>query len=1102
MSGWPRINRRINPSATQAVLTAITFLAIFWMGSAICAHAQFSSGVDGTVLDSSGAVIPGATITLTDTKLNVTKSATSNQAGYFRIDGIAASTYRVDVAFPSFKTWVQQDLVLQVGEIRTIAPVLQIGAASSTVTVSAAAASVDLTTPTTGTVISQATLQETPLVGQNVFSVSTLGPGLTGTAITSGDNFSNQYDINVNAAGQRQESNLFMMDGAYVSDASRGGEANISPNPEIVQSTQVTTNDFDASKGRDSGAILEVFSNSGTNDLHGTIDYYFTNDSLTARTEFEPSVPSFTRNESGASLGGPVLKNKLFAFGAVDFLRSSQTSASQATVETQQFANYVETNYPDNLAVQLLKTYPPQSYPTTGLLTVAQVEAQTPSYYPLPNIPAATPVVGTINFNASLPRNGYQWSSRGDYYLGAHDRIFGEFLRTLVNTPSVNVRPGLNAPETTYANFANAGWTHTFSPRVVNDAHLFFTRTWGQFPPVASMALPFISIGGATGLSNFGPLQFIINNTGFRDAVSVSVKSHEVRFGIDLENDRNNDNGIGVEHRPVYIFNNLLDFVQDEAVIQSGGTIDLTTMAPPNYTTNTRYLYLGGYIQDDWKVSRRLEVNLGVRYDSLGHVNENLSPPATRFTFGSGSTLNEQIANGVVGPPPNGSKDIVDKNAWEMNPRLGFSLDLFGNGRTAIRGGVGLFSDKPPFYGFLSNAANNPPYAYDPSLSVYQGNSTPTFQLCNPPQGMRETCPYIIPTNVVIDSHGGIVGERASIGGNSPNLTMGQAEDWTLSVQQELRNQLVLEANYSGSASHHLVVVTDINRFAGDMIANHGLLTRLNQSFGTIDYATSNGNSIGNYGSVMLTEHANKGLMVRGNYTWGKVLDVYSTSGTLLAGGSSQIIQADDFAAQRGRSDFDIRQQFSVDGVWELPAPHTGLLEEEVLGGWKLGGVGVFHTGAPATVYTSAPFNPVFNSSGNVIGNTGGDYNADGNDYDVPNAPTFGNHLSGRSKEQFLNGIFAASSFPAPALGQEGNLGRNTYDTPGYKNIDLNAEKEVSLPWFRGENLRLAFRGELYNLFNRVNLTSFDSNLADPLFGHAVGQLPARSVQFHVRAVF
>ncbi|HEV2275064.1 MAG TPA: carboxypeptidase-like regulatory domain-containing protein, partial [Acidobacteriaceae bacterium] len=269
----------------------------------VSAFAQYSSGIEGTVTDSTGASIPGAKVILTDTQLGVSKTATTNEAGFFRVDGIAASTYSVEVTQAGFKTWTLPGVAVQVGEIRSVKPVMQPGEVSTTVSVSATAAALDLATPTTAAVIGKEAVAQTPLVGQAVYSLAQLAPGVTGAAFTSGSNYSTS-NININAAGQREESNTFMMDGAFIDAPSRGGTVSVAPNPEIVQSVSINTTDMDAGKGRNSGADMIIFTNSGTNSLHGTGDYYFLNNTLTSRTEFQKVVPPYKRQEGGFTLGG------------------------------------------------------------------------------------------------------------------------------------------------------------------------------------------------------------------------------------------------------------------------------------------------------------------------------------------------------------------------------------------------------------------------------------------------------------------------------------------------------------------------------------------------------------------------------------------------------------------------------------------------------------------------------------------------------------------------------------------------------------------------------------------------------------------------------
>jgi hypothetical protein len=1057
--------------------------------------AQYSSGVEGTVLDQSGAVIPSAQVVLTNQDTQVKQSATANAQGYVQILHLPPGRYTVSVSASGFTTWAQKDIDIEGTDIRTIYPKLSVGTTQSTVEVTANSSAVETTSGTISRTLEQQTVNNAPLVGENLYaSVATLAPGVTGLggsfggAAGSGSQGTNSFNaepgFQIIGAGQRQEANEYQVDGTSVNGNSRDGITNLTPEPDSVAQMKVSTDVFSADKGRQSGALIEVFTKPGTNQFHGTLSEFYTGSALTARTEFQSVVPRYLRNDFGGSVGGPILKDKTFFFGSLFWSKSNQGVTLTQPMETPQFVNYVTTNYPNSLAAAFFKGAPSGGVPTSGFQTVGQIEQSLQSPYLPPDIPTDLVALGNVSINQSPINNGFQGHVRIDHNFHAgNDKLFYSLFRNTTQGGVANPRPNdaYVSPNATW--YHKIDYVHTFSPRLLNEASMSYVRADGNQPaaPGDLPSLPNAYPGGlGGGFSSWGPSGWVHNNWNWHDVLTYVQGEHTIRVGIDVDRQQDLDNFTAGLDRPTFYFANIVDFAVDRPDYQSGPIVDVKAGGTAqSLYSRVLMLQTAPYVQDDWKATKKLTINAGVRFDYFGHLGTVTygSNPLALFTPGSGSTHEEQIANGsMLVRGSNGQ--VVNDALWRFAPRLGFAYDVFGDGTTAIHGGWGMFNNKIGDLAYVDGIRTNPPQFADPSISIFNAGTT----LANFSYGTSSSGPtgFAPPPGIKyeVDDHGGLVGTRIGVGGLQSNLVPPLVQDWAFGIQRSIGKSVVVEADYFGTASTHLYFQTDSNRFAGDLIVNNGSLARLNSSFGAVIYGQSIGISNADVASFAISKRFSRGWSVHAIYNYGKSLD-YTSSNDNGVGGAENVIDVNNPARNYGRSDYDARHRISVDAVWNIPELNNGI-QHWITSGWTLSPVIVVESGQPFTVYTSASY-------------PSGDFNADGYNYDVPNVPSFGSNVS-TSRSDFLKGVFKVSDFPIPALGTEGNLGRNTYNGPGLANVNLAAERLFRLP-FLGEQGGFQIRGEILNLFNRVNLVNPVSDMSNGEFGKSTDQNLPRNIQ-------
>ena len=1101
---------------------AVLFVLIFLCGGvlAVPARAQFNSGFTGVVTEQSDAAVPNAKIIVTNQDTHVSRYAISADSGDFRIASLPGGLYTIDVQAPGFKDWIQKDVLLESNEVKTLHPVLALPTQTTTVEVAGAVAAIETDKSNTSLELSETSIKDAPLLGRNVYtSMIELAPGVTGSGLPSGgalgsgsannDSFEQEAGYQINAAGQRQENNEYDVDGSGINSASRDGVVNLSPEPDFIQAIRISGATFDAAKGRYSGAYVQVFTKPGTNEFHGTLSEYHTDNALTARTIFQacPSgstgcraIPAFRRNEFGGTFGGPIIKNKLFIFGGAFGLRSSNATTDVASVETPQFVQFVQANFPNNLASLFFKQAPPGISPTSNILTVAQVEAQNPGFFSSAAFPADLPVEGTAVVPESLTHNAYQWHFRVDYNINqSKDRLFFDLFRTYSNQLQEDPRPLYRVVLPNTGFYAKLDYTHTFSPTLLNEAGFTVARAVGSNPGTADdRDLPDINISGASGFSQWGPAGWVHENFNWHDVLTWTHGSHTLSGGVDIDRHHDDDNFTAAVLRPTFGFANLIDFAQDQPFSQDGPVVNV---ADPSTQANLyqvlRWIYFGGFFQDDWKMTKKLTLNLGIRYDYFGHWGNyhNSTTPFPFFNPGAGSDFAEQVTSGVMGVRGGNNAYVVNNTPMGLSPRIGFGYDVFGNGKLAIRGGYGLFYNNVADGSWSFPSRTNPPNWANPSFNL--NNSTQAFSYA---LGSTDGTVWPVPPGISFTTNpaGGIVGIPVLTSGVQPHLDQPRTHIWMLAVQKDLGHNLVAEVDYNGSHSDHLYIQTDVNRFAGDLILNQGEQTRLNPNFGPIIYGRTIGIADGHYATIMLSKRFSHNWQLRGIFTFGKSTDDMSSNDNGTANGEA-IFNPLDVGSQHGLSDFDVSKRFTIDSLVNLPSPFKSGIGNEILGGWRMSNIVVLQSGLPFTVYSSAAFNPILDGAGNVIGLKpgSGDFNADGYGYDVPNAPAKGAVATG-SRSDFINGFASASAFPTPALGSQGNLGRNTFIGPGLANVNTEFAKVVHIK----ERFALEVRADIFNLFNRVNLTQPVSDLSSGQFGLSTGQSIPRSAQFGLHFSF
>jgi len=615
-------------------------------------------------------------------------------------------------------------------------------------------------------------------------------------------------------------------------------------------------------------------------------------------------------------------------------------------------------------------------------------------------------------------------------------------------------------------------------------------------------------IQGAEGVNGFpaafGSLfvvpQFFKRHTfQWQDIVSINRGNHWIRTGIDVRRLHENGN-FGDRSRPFFIYMGVFDFANDAPFMLQAG-VDPLTGALTDTPRSWRSTEVGWFVQDDWKVHPRLTLNLGIRWDYFRPITEEQGRLANIIFPDTGGYF-ERIANAKVGEV----EALYKSDLNNFAPRIGFAWDFLGDGKTVLRGGYGIAYEKL-FFNIIANARFNPPFYGRAQLSPFFGDQIQPFLGSDPNDPFGGFIGTVIPgADLGLDENGGIQGVRTRLRVVDPSLRDSYMQNIYLGIQRQLGWNAVVEINYQSSLGRKLPFFGDPNRFTGDLLGDADPLgrfagdtseNRLNASFDSLNLrqnrVTSNYHGV----NVQLSKRFSQGLAFETAYTLGKALDYGSdffgageNSGGLV-GQSFRTYFNDplNIGLDYGRSSFDVRHRFVANLLWEIPfmKDQPGALGQ-ILGGWQVGVILSVQSGLPFGVVNGGRF-------------PAGDYNADAQEGDRPDTPSFGNTFSDTpSTSEFINGVFQTSDFPSPAAGSSGNLGKNTFTGPAFRTVDLSLLKNFRLPM--SEATLLQFRAEFFNLFNRVNLYLPNINLNGSTFGKSNQAFDAREIQFALKLLF
>jgi len=1142
-------------------------------------QAQVTGGtISGTVTDSSARVVASVHILITNIATGVSREATTNDEGFYSVPNLLAGTYEVKFSAQGFKSEVKRGITLTVAASVSLDQILHVGSITETVEVQSEVPAVQTASSDISAVVNATTVRELPLNGRSWTDLAQLQAGVnaihTQPDFSAGTDRGNRgFGQQLTISGARPQQNNYRLDGVSLNDYANGAPGSVlggSLGVDAIQEFSVITSNYSAEYGKTSGGVVNAITRSGTNQIHGSGYEFIRNSKLDAKNYFDQPactassasgscgpIPPFKRNQFGGTIGGPIQKDGTFFFVDFEAIRQSKGITTVATVpsDTARTGKFFSIYSPG----------PPQSCTnplaviTADMACQVMVDSAAAKYLTFfPVAPSSAQTAGSdtalFSFAGQQVVNENFLTTRIDHNFSNKDSLFGTYMfdRTPYSSPD-----GLNNVEfqtLTSRQFVSIEETHIFSPSFANSIRIGGNHeavnnnqsikainpdsadlnlgVGGQF--FASRAASQVIVGG--GVSPFSggiggsPTYFYHwNSLQAYDDAFLTKGTHSLRFGAAFE--RIMLNVIAdTDPNGIWFFNDFSTFLTNTPKKFQGGIA--STLSPRNLRQNI----FGLYLQDDWRWKPNFTLNLGLRYEMSSVLKETSGKTANLRTLSDAlpvcGTVNPSIASACL---PAAGPFYANPTLKNFEPRVGFAWDVFRNGKTAVRGGIGLFDVLPLPYQFILMTTQAAPFFSYTSIG-------------NPAQGSFFQGPLNINANSLrstyVDSH----------------KKRNYITQWNLNVQQQLTPTLAAMVAYVGSRGVHQPFKVDEanltipNKVSGfgyiwpqvDIFGNtltplcHSLDVTIqddpscappptiNGNFGSVRGIFYEGHSYYNALEAQLAKRMSHGFQVQGTFTWGKSMDTSSASvaGDTF-GNSISSLHWFDMRLSRGLSDFNVGRTLVVNGTWEVPTPKSFSGPAEwALGGWELGLIFTASDGVPFSATWGTGSDPQFTQSGddwafpNRVGGSGcSTLTRPGNPvnytktdcFAVPTMPT--------------QALWSQYCDPAPpSLGialapgdlrcfnLRGNAGRNILISPGVTSLDFSLFKNNYIKSI-SEKFNIQFRAEVFNILNHPNFappaspTNIDIFDGTGTLNTSAGFIStttttAREIQFAVKVIF